>query len=194
MDSFEPILAAIFEEAEQKTRILGREGVSVDALINLLMDGPETACDEQVLPGRSLDDYIEVQVHGTVDLALDIEALVIDPSFLGTPIGTILQGLAERHNFRLRTHPGFELAATDVPPDFRGPRIPPLAHRIATTWGTDGGRLNAALLGTAARSVVSDPGRWLDWGAPAETLQHIKQLWHVLVQFGVPVATMSPMR
>ncbi|MBL2973925.1 DUF3626 domain-containing protein, partial [Klebsiella pneumoniae] len=33
-----------------------------------------------------LDDYIEAHVHGPVLLARDVEALVLDPSFRGTPL------------------------------------------------------------------------------------------------------------
>lgn len=42
------------------------------------------------------------------------------------------------------------------------------------------------VLGRAARSLWSEPRSWQDWAAPDETLQHIKQLWHVLVAFGHP--------
>jgi hypothetical protein len=34
----------------------------------------------------ALDDYIEAQVHGQVVLARDMEALVLDASYRGTPV------------------------------------------------------------------------------------------------------------
>ncbi|WP_433619087.1 DUF3626 domain-containing protein [Paenibacillus cellulositrophicus] len=38
----------------------------------------------------------------------------------------------------------------------------------------------------AAASLHNHPEEWQDWGSYDETLQHIKQLWHVLVRFGSP--------
>jgi hypothetical protein len=37
--------------------------------------------------GHTLGDYIQAQVHGAANLADDVEALVIDPAFAGTPTG-----------------------------------------------------------------------------------------------------------
>jgi hypothetical protein len=59
-----------------------------------------------------------------------------------------------------------------------------LAQRIA---GSDG-MLDAAVIGTAAASLHAKQDTWLDWGRPEETLQHLKQLWHVLVHYGVPAS------
>jgi len=33
---------------------------------------------------------------------------------------------------------------------------------------------------------VTAPDDWLDFGQRAEVLQYLKQLWHVLVRYGVP--------
>jgi len=129
--------------------------------------------------GPALDDYIEAQVHGPIGLADDVAALVVDPSFDRTPTGDRLRALAERHGIAIRSHAGFVLGASEVPDDFRGPRMRPLAERIAGD-----ALLDAALLGTAARSLIEEPDRWREWATPAETWQHIKQLWHVLVRFG----------
>jgi hypothetical protein len=46
--------------------------------------------------------------------------------------------------------------------------------------------LDAAAIGTAARSVVLDPTGWADWAAPTDVLQHLKLLSHVLVLSGNP--------
>ncbi len=52
----------------------------------------------------------------------------------------------------------------------------------------DGRTVAGALLddGRSAPSVVREPGRWADHATPAETLQHLEQLWHVLVRYGRP--------
>ena len=53
-----------------------------------------------------------------------------------------------------------------------------MCHRYGHTL------VDAALIGRAARSVVDEHGQWSDWGTPAETLQLLKYLWHVLVRYG----------
>jgi hypothetical protein len=65
-----------------------------------------------------LDDYIEAQVHGVVDLARDIEAVVLDPSYRGCPIET----MAGRLGCPVEWHGGFVLAAAELRrhPEYRG--------------------------------------------------------------------------
>ncbi len=38
-------------------------------------------------PGRVLDSCVEAQIHGPIDLRCDVEGLVMDPAFDGTPTG-----------------------------------------------------------------------------------------------------------
>jgi hypothetical protein len=137
-------------------------------------------------PGRALDDYIEAQVHGQLRLADEVEALVADPSFRGTAIGAQLEEIARRFRFALYWHRGFVLDADEVPEHFRGPQVKALGRRVATELGDGTGRIDAEVLGKAARRVVADPDHFADHGTPTETLQHLKQLWHVLVAYGHP--------
>jgi hypothetical protein len=160
--------------------------MSVGSLIEILHEQPSALDAVANAQGRSLDDYIEAQVHGPVELATDAEAIVADPSFRGTEIGAMLGETARRYGLGLSWHVGFELDAFDVPPEFRGPAIPVIAARIAREFGGGSPRLHAELIGRAARSVVTDPDDWQDWDTPEETLQRIKQLWHVLVRYGAP--------
>lgn len=132
--------------------------------------------------GRVLDSCIEAQVHGAIEIGRDVELLVVDPSFKGTPTGACLGELCRRHRVPLRRHPGFRLRVRDVPDDFRGPAMPRLARRIA---GEDG-ILDAAVIGAAEATLWTRPEDWRDWGTHDETLQHLKQLWHVLVHRGAP--------
>jgi hypothetical protein len=46
--------------------------------------------------------------------------------------------------------------------------------------------LDAAVIGSAATSLHEQPDAWRDYGSHAEALQHLKQLWHVLVHYGSP--------
>lgn len=94
--------------------------------------------------------------------------------------------LAGRHGLALRYHPGFVLPVDAVDAAFRGPDIPPLAARVHAEFARPGQPLHAEVIGRAAASVVREPQRWADRGPAAVTLQHLKQLWHVLVRYGVP--------
>jgi hypothetical protein len=124
-------------------------------------------------------------VHGDIELATDVEAVVVDPSFQGTLTGNGLRELASRHDFAFRWHRGFALRSDEVPSDFRGPRMVPLAARVAA-FASVRDQLDAATLGRAAVDLHRNPETWSDWATPEETWQHIKQLWHVLVRFGRP--------
>jgi hypothetical protein len=139
-----------------------------------------------------LDHSIEAHVHGPLQLASDVTAIVADPSFRATAIGDLLEQTARRYGLQLGWNPGFQLSTIQIPAEFRGPAIPPLGQRIATNFARGSDVLNAEIIGRAARSVVTDPAYWKDWAPPAETLQHIKQLWHTLVRYGtaiLPTAT-----
>ena len=67
-----------------------------------------------------------------------------------------------------------------------GPRSPASAARVHREFARSGDPVDAALIGRAAASVVVEPHRWADRGPITDTLQHLKQLWHVLVRFGAP--------
>lgn len=192
IDVFEPVLAALLAAAEAGRHpsvmgpcdtVLGLESASPMMLVSLLIDGPAA----RTRPGRALDDYIEAQVHGPVRLGHDVEALVADPSFRGSPTGGQLEAMAERFGFALSWHDGFVLDANDVPAHFRGPEVRALAGRVAAEFGDGSDRIDAELIGRAARRVVTDPDHFADRGEPSETLEHLKQLWHVLVVYGHPV-------
>jgi hypothetical protein len=135
-------------------------------------------------PGRVLDTVVEAQIHGPVDLRRDVESLVVDPAFAATPTGSILRQLSSRCEMPLHWHRGFRLAVADVPGDFRGPGMPRLAERIAERDGV----LDAAIIGTAEAALHDRPHTWQDLGSEAEVSQLLKQLWHVLVHYGAPLA------
>jgi hypothetical protein len=176
LDVLEPLLAPLLERVETKGEALGVSGMDVRSLLHFL-----SSSERRGIVARALDTYIEVQVHADVDLAGDVEALVIDPSFEGTPTGERLHEMAARYGAAIDHHPGFVLDVREVPDDFRGPRMVPLAERVAVR-----GQLDAAVVGAAAASLHREPETWADWGTRDETLQHLKQLWHVLVKYGHP--------
>ncbi|GLY03014.1 DUF3626 domain-containing protein [Actinoplanes sp. NBRC 101535] len=131
--------------------------------------------------GRALDEYIEAQIHGGLTLSHDVAAIVCDPSLRDTPSVAALHTLGAPVLY----HPGFQLPADEFPADLRGPQAPLLAAALASRY--DAPLLDAAALGRAAQSVVRSPHEWSSFGAPAEVLQLLKYLWHILVLRGRPV-------
>ncbi|MDI6105054.1 DUF3626 domain-containing protein [Actinoplanes sp. NEAU-A12] len=116
--------------------------------------------------GRTLDDYVEAQIHDGVTVAADAAAVVADPSFRGTPTEAALRSLG----VEVRWHRGFRLPAAEFPADLRGEQVPPLAREIAARYGQP--VLDAEIIGRAAR----------DGDHP----QLVKYLWHILVIRGRP--------
>ncbi len=55
----------------------------------------------------------------------------------------------------------------------------PLADRIAPD-----GLLNVAKIGQAVVALRMHPEDWIEWGTSEETLQYLKQIWHVLLTYG----------
>jgi len=183
IDIFEPILAALLETSETTQEALGMDNVNVSNVVKQLLALPSPNGQLDKL-GRSLDDYIEAQVHGDINLSRDVEALVADPCYKETQIGTFMEELCGKYSIKLDWHPGFTLTTTSVPDDFRGPAIPPFAKRVDENYAHTHGSLDAYTIGLAAASFYQTPELWEDWGTSEETFQHLKQLWHVLVKYG----------
>lgn len=174
VDEFGPVLAGLLERAAATGVALGRPGTAA-ALLRDLAD--------PIAPlGRVLDDYLEAQVHGVLDLAESAEAAVLDPSFRGTAAGDSLAALADRCGFAVEWHAGYAIAPDAIPPDFRGDHVPPFAAHLAERYGV--ALLDAALIGRAAADAIADPDGWSAWGGPDELLQHVKYVWHALVAYG----------
>lgn len=115
--------------------------------------------------GRDLlDDYVEAHVHGPVDLAADVEALVLDPCYRETAV----QDQAERLPCPVQWHAGFVLDV-DVARrhrDYRGSTYVDLAERLSRD-----GRLDPALIGEAVAAGEHEP-------------QALKRVWHYVARFG----------
>jgi hypothetical protein len=113
-----------------------------------------------------LDQYIEAHVHGTIDLARDVDALVLDPCFRGTEVDSLAHALP----CAVEWHAGFRLPVDVLRryPAYRGQRYVDLAARLACD-----GVLDPACLGRAALGDDVDP-------------QDLKKVWHYLARFGDP--------
>ncbi|MFF2573720.1 DUF3626 domain-containing protein [Streptomyces sp. NPDC101191] len=116
----------------------------------------------------ALDDYVEAQVHGAVEIGRDVEALVLDPSFRGTEVESAARALP----CPVEWHAGFRLSVAELRrrPDFRGPEFVELGAGIAVD-----GWLDPRIVQEAAES-----GRY--------DRQDVKRVWHLLARFGAPGA------
>lgn len=128
--------------------ILDPSGLSETTAADLPLDDP-------------LNDYVEAHVHGGLDIARDVEALVLDPSD------------HERHGADLahlacpvEVHPGYRVSADEIDEDYRSEVPVFLAREL-------GGVVTPARLADVSRSGRHDP-------------QAVKWLWHCLARFGRP--------
>lgn len=166
------LLAGVGEQAARRN-LLDR-ALDVEVLFALL-DGRYRS----QRASRVLDGYVEIQVHGGVSLADDVDAIVLDPSFRSTGVELDLVGAAERFGFDLAWHCGSVLGVDEVPDDFHGPTMPPLARTVADADGT----LHARAIGiVASRARYEEPTR--DGDPPESTWQQLKYLWHTVLAHG----------
>jgi len=185
LDEFDDVFAALLRDAFLHEHALGERDVTVATLLDRIeraLDNPNVG-RAAPLPVRNLNQYVEAQVHGRVSLEADADALVVDPSFRGTKTADHLSELCAKYGVDLEWHHGFHLRVEHVPRDFRGPSMPSLADRVAP-----GGVLDVNCIGAAVRDLCANPEAWKDCGDPAEVVQELKLLWHVLVKYGAPVA------
>ncbi len=168
--TFGAVWEALLAEVARTGRALNLPASSPAEWVRALGE-PRTAA------GRAMDDYVEAQVHGGIILGEHVTAVVADPSFRGTPVEAQLRGLAAE----LRWSPGFALPAAEFPADLRGPSAVALARELARHYGRE--VIDAALVGRATH----EPGTWSSFGTPAEVLQLLKYVWHILVLRGEPL-------
>ncbi|MEM9650888.1 MAG: DUF3626 domain-containing protein [Actinomycetota bacterium] len=142
-----------------------------------------------LLSARELDRYIEAQVHGPVDLASDVAAVHLDPSFHGTQVYRDLQTAAHRYGFDLTWSEGSEVRPADIDPSFRGPEVVALAHQTTRTDGL----VDAAAIGRALVGLPFTPPS-VEGDAESSPRQRYKKLWHCCLGFGTPPQALSHAR
>ncbi len=202
-DAFAPVLAPLLETLAATGGALGRSGIGVRELAEGLLRGDAAGQRGVFAPAmtRTLNDYVEAQIHGVVSLAADVDAVVMDPAFAGTPEHDRLRAAADRDGFARRMHAGSALPLADVPQDVPdtagaapmrwqllcgGGRARRLAERVVEDHGA-AARLDAATIGRAAVSAVREPAGWREWGPRPLVLQHLKDLWLLVVAHGGPL-------
>ena len=120
---------------------------------------PAAAADHDLL-----DDYVEAHVHGVVEIAQDVEALVLDPCYRGTDV----ESDALELGVPVEWHPGYRLdvATLRAHPAYRGAEFVALGEALAVD-----GVLTPQLVGDAARAGRHDE-------------QSLKRVWHYVARFG----------
>lgn len=168
------ILAGAVEECATGTGFGRRQ--SVDAFLDVLSSAPRPAGS-----ARELDQYIEAQVHGGVDLAQDVDSVILDPSFRRTDVHRDVELAADRYGFDVGWNEGSELNPEAIVPEFRGGDMLPLARGIVRPDGL----VDAASVGRALASLpFTAPTLFGD--AEDSPLQRYKKLWHCCLKFGSP--------
>jgi hypothetical protein len=113
-----------------------------------------------------LDDYVEAHVHGVITLSGDVEALVLDPCYRGTPV----EADAVRLGCPVEWHGGFRVTQADLRRNagYRAREFAELGVSLARD-----GCLTAVMIGDAARAGRHDE-------------QALKRVWHYVARFGSP--------
>jgi hypothetical protein len=166
------VLAALAEQVDQGSLL----GAPVDqrGLLVLLDNTPV-----RTTPRRDLDHYVEMQVHGGIDLRTDVDAIVLDPSFRATNIERAVTELLDRYDVEVGWHAGSELAVDRIPADFRGPTMPEVGARAARADGI----VDAHSIGVTARTIRL-PDMQISGDPPESDAQRLKYLWHTLLALG----------
>jgi len=110
-----------------------------------------------------LDNYVEAHIHGPLSTADDVDAVILDPSFLGTSIEKAAGSLG----CRVEWHDGFRLPVERIAEceTYRGPAV---ANAIAII--AEDKVVTPAILGRAR-------DRPLDY-------RTAKRVWHCIARFG----------
>lgn len=166
------VFAALAEQVDGGS-LLGAP-VGGRGLLDLLASPPLNGT-----PRRDLDHYVELQIHGGIDLRTDVDAIVLDPSFHDTDIDQAIAHLRDRYYVNVEWHAGSELRVDQIPADFRGPTMPDVGAGAARADGI----VDAHSIGVAARNLR--PLEMQTSGDPPESeAQQLKYLWHTLLAFG----------
>jgi len=114
-----------------------------------------------------LDSYIEAHIHEPLNLADDVEAIVLDPSYRGTEIETVATTLG----CPVEWHSGFRMGASFVAEcvGYRGQNVADLAVSLL-----EDGALTPRQIGLARKACRADP-------------KLLKRVWHCVAKFGNPL-------
>jgi hypothetical protein len=181
LEVFDLIMNGLLRDTFHYDNTLGQHDITIKQLLYHLSNAIEKPMEDisKKETKRTLNNYIEAQIHGVISLQNDVEIMVADPSFRETDIGDKITKTCRKYSIELLWHMGFALKLDEVPNDFRGKEMPKLAAFI-----TKNGFIDTHHLGLAAIDQQLNPNKWKPWGSQREITQKIKLLWHVLVKYG----------
>ena len=174
---FDELLASLLVECFERSYAIGEKKIRPHQLVKKIIDClNSTDQSYKRTPKRNLNHYIEAQIHTPIDLKKDVDLLVVDACYKRTEFESLLHQLSEKYAVELKWNLGFELLASEVPPHFRGNKMPELAKKIA-----EKGKINAYVLGKMEQKYRAER---MDENILNGKLQYLKYLWHILVQYG----------
>lgn len=180
---FAPVLFAVLDALTECGKLLDCVPMSINEAIEGMLFGFPS---RMPVNGRENCHTIEAHIHGSVSLLQDVDAIHVDASFANTDIHERITRLCEKYDIRLCWIPKRHVFVEDIDDEFRGPLIKPIARRVLEELRGTGRELTAWRIGRGAQSVVHSPGKWSGFGDEKQMLQYIKQLWHIVANFGCP--------
>jgi len=122
-----------------------------------------TLAEKNALQLEPLDNYIEAHVHGVVDIAHDVDALVLDSCYKNTPI----ESIAETLPCSLEWHSGYVLTDehVDLLKAFRGETV-------------------AKFISQVLAIAPLTPARLADYRDGSVAPDILKKVWHCLALLG----------
>lgn len=119
-----------------------------------------------------IDGAVEVQVHGQISLGRDVTALVLDPSFRGTPTETAADLVASAYDVRIEWAPALSSSAAD----WKFASTHARASGLVSDARATGRRITAAWIGL---DCASNPDEALRLGSPVDVTS--RYLWNRLL-------------
>ena len=161
-DTFTSIIAGMFDEFIHKGKVLDHvldQAVTSKGEVLSLLLSPNNELRDL---GRNLDYCVETHIHGDILLNEDIDSFYVDASFQDTITGEQAKTLCMKYGIALYWIPKRQVDVESIGSLFRGPKIPILAEKIDSLYGSQG-VINAALIGQASRDSVLHPENGKIW-------------------------------
>jgi len=178
---FAPVLLAILYALIECEKLLDFVPMGKYEAVDAILHGFSRRMPEN---GRENCRTIEAQIHGDFSLLRDVEAIHVDESFANTDIQEKVTRLCDKYNIQPCWIPRRYVFVDDIDDAFRGPLMKPIARRVLADLEVTSNELTAWRIGKAAQSVVRDPEKWASFGHGKQMLQYVKQLWHIVANYG----------
>lgn len=180
-EHFVPILFAILNALMESGKLLDCLPMTIHEATEAMTCGFPRQIPQN---GRENCRTIETHIHGSISLLHDVDALHMDASFADTDIHEKVARLCDQYDMELCWIPRRYVLVDNIDDAFRGSLMKPIARRALEELGVAGDELTAWRIGKAAQSVVRTPEKWACFGDSRQMLQYVKQLWHIVANYG----------